>query len=176
MITKFIPIFTNFLFKKKETLPEQHISEEGLELIKNFEGYMAKTYLDVAGYPTIGYGHLITTSEKLAGTFKNKVLSEEEATKLLKQDVVKTEQSINRLVKVPLSQNQFDALVDFVFNLGEGALTKSTLLKKLNNKEYDVVPSEMLKWNKAKNPKTGTLVENKGLTSRRIKEGILWAK
>ena len=87
------------------------ISEKGLQLIKEFEGYEGKAYLCPAGVWTIGYGHT-------QGVEENDMCSVEEASEFLKKDVEKAERAVNELVKHELNQNQFDALVSFVFNLG----------------------------------------------------------
>lgn len=144
------------------------ISQKGLDLIKKSEGLRTSVYLDSAGHLTIGYGHLLHRDESVSP------LTEEQATQLLSVDVQKAEHSVSTLVKVLINQNQFDALVDFVFNLGEGALQKSTLLKLLNRGQHASVPAEILKWNKLRNPKTGQLEDSEGLTKRRQREADLW--
>jgi hypothetical protein len=88
--------------------------------------------------------------------------------KILASDLVKFEDGVDNLVKVPLKQNQFDALVSFAFNVGLGALGKSTLLKKLNAGQYDAVPAELMKWTKAGGK------ELPGLVRRRRAEAALW--
>ncbi len=92
------------------------LSSEGLELIKRFEGFRSRQYTDVAGFPTIGYGHRIVPPESFPGG-----LSEPQAANLLARDVSAAELAVGHLVKVALTQGQFDALVDFCFNLGCGA-------------------------------------------------------
>lgn len=151
------------------------ISDKGLEMIKKAEGYMPKIYLDQAGLPTIGYGHLLTKTEKASGLFEGKELSKAEATELLRRDVQEAEESIGQLVKVQLNQNQFDALVDFVFNVGTNALKTSTLLKLLNAGDYASVPAQLMRWNKITNPKTGKKEPLAGLTKRRQREADLWS-
>lgn len=140
-----------------------HISGAGLELIKRFEGFRTHTYLDVAGFPTIGYGHLI----KLGESFPHGV-TETEATDLLTQDVRATEQAVERLVKVPLTQGRFDALVSWTFNLGSGRLASSTMLKCLNAGRYDEAVEQLLTWvNAGGHPQAG-------LVTRRQAEAALW--
>jgi lysozyme len=134
---------------------------KGLALIKDFEGCELKAYRCPAGILTIGYGS--TGSHVKAGM----VITEPQAEELLKKDLARFEKRVNDLVKVPLSQEQFDALVSFDFNTG--ALHKSTLLKKLNAGSYAAVPSELNKWVKAGGK---TL---KGLVRRRAAEGQLWS-
>lgn len=134
------------------------ISEKGLGLIRSFEGLELKSYKDSIGILTIGYGS--TGSHVKSGM----VITKEEAEDLLKQDVSRFESGVNNLVKVPLTQNQFDALVSFSFNLGLGNLKSSTLLKKLNISDYSGAANEFLRWNRA-----GGKVLN-GLTRRRQAE------
>lgn len=113
----------------------------GLELIQHFEGFEAEIYIDAAGYPTIGYGHLIKPGED----FSNGI-SEAQAAALLAQDVGFAEYAVRRLIHTPLVQSQFDALVSFTFNLGGGALQRSTLRRKVNRAEHTEVPDEFMRW------------------------------
>ena len=106
----------------------RHISRQGLDLICRFEGFSPIIYMCPAGYPTIGYGHLITEANK--EQFLDGV-DEDEALDLLRQDVAVAERAVLRLISVPLTQGQFDALVSFTFNLGAGALQRSTLRRKV---------------------------------------------
>lgn len=94
------------------------ISNNGLELIKRFEGFSSKIYVCPGGHKTIGYGHLVRSDE----IFTLDEISEVYATEILRDDIEHAEQSVERLIHVPLSQGQFDALVSFTFNLGSGAL------------------------------------------------------
>lgn len=137
------------------------ISEKGLELIKHFEGLYLESYKCPAGVWTIGWG---TTK----GVTSGMEITKEKAEELLKLDVEKFEKSVLKLVKVDLSQSQFDALVSFTYNLGEGNLSSSTLLKLLNNKDYYGASQEFIRWNKA-NKKVLT-----GLTRRRESERNLF--
>lgn len=143
----------------------RHITQDGLDLICHFEGFSPIIYLCPAGYPTIGYGHLITEANKeqfLDG------IDELEALDLLKTDVQKAEQSVLCLINVPLTDGQFDALVSFTFNLGGGALQRSTLRRKVNRQEHSAVPAEFMKWVWA-----GGRKQN-GLVRRRKAEGGSW--
>ena len=119
-----------------------NISAEGLSLIKKFEGCELKAYCSDANVLTIGYG--VTK-----GVTEDMEISQEEAESLLQEEMHEYEGYINDMVKVPLEQHQFDAMVSWVFNLGSGNLSSSTLLKKLNNSEYDEVPAQIRRWNKA---------------------------
>lgn len=144
-------------------------SEKGVELIKSFESLQLSAYPDPAtgGEPwTIGYGH--TSAAGPPKVFRGLRFTKSEADYTLQRDLVKFEAAVERLVKVPLAQNQFDALVSFAFNCGTGALEKSTLLKRVNEKRFDAVPAEFMKWTKANGK------EMKGLVRRRRAEAALW--
>ena len=139
------------------------LSDAGLDLVKRSEGFRSHTYLDVNGFPTIGYGHRILPSESFPGP-----IAETQANDLLASDLRVAEQDVVRLVKVPLTQGQFDALVDFCFNLGGGRLACSTLLKVLNGGRYLDAVEQLLRWDLA-----GGQV-NAGLKARRQAECALW--
>lgn len=145
-------------------------SDAGVNLVSHFEGFSPFVYKDVAGYDTIGTGHLIIKGEK----FKEPLLPDE-ADNLLRSDLKKTEKSINRRVKVSLKQNQADALISFTFNLGEGSLARSTLLKRVNAERHKDVPPQFLPWDKAWDPKVGARVPVKGLQVRRKIEAAMYA-
>ncbi len=115
-------------------------SDNGLALTAEFEGLRLEAYKDGGGVPTIGYGH--TKGVKMGDK-----ITQYEALNYLRQDVKKAVDGVNRLVKVPVNQHQFDALVDFAFNLGEEALARSTLLTQLNLRNYSGAAFEFLKWN-----------------------------
>ena len=138
-----------------------NISEEGLSLIKKFEGCELKAYRCAANVLTIGYG---TTK----GVTEDMEITKEEAESILKEEMHEYEGYINDMVKVPLKQNQFDSMVSWVFNLGSTNLYSSTLLKKLNNSEYDEVPAQIKRWNKA----GGKVLD--GLIRRREAEALLF--
>ena len=111
-------------------------------MIKHFESCKLTAYQDSVGVWTIGWGHT-------AGVKKGDNWTQDEADDILLNDLEKFEGYVNQYVKVPLTQNQFDALVSWTFNLGPGNLKSSTMLTKLNEKNYDEVPSQMKRWNKA---------------------------
>ena len=139
------------------------LSDAGLDLVKRSEGFRSHTYLDVNGFPTIGYGHRILPSESFPGP-----IAETQANNLLASDLRVAEQDVVRLVKVSLTQGQFDALVDFCFNLGGERLASSTLLKVLNGGRYQDAVEQLLRWDLA-----GGQV-NAGLKARRQAECALW--
>jgi lysozyme len=139
------------------------LSAEGLGLVKQFEGFRNRTYTDVAGFPTIGYGHRIVPPE----SFPNGI-SEPQAAAILAKDVCEAESAVSSLVRVALTQGQFDALVDFCFNLGAGRLAGSTLLRALNGGRYEAAAEQLLLWDLA-----GGEV-NAGLKARREAEFKLW--
>lgn len=133
------------------------ISDLGIELIKKHEGLRLDPYRDVAGYWTVGYGHLITDGDM-------KSISPEEAESILRNDLEKAEKCVINGVKTPLSQAEFDALVSFVFNVGCQAFRNSTMLRLINRGEMDDAADQFLRWNRA----GGRVV--KGLINRRIAE------
>lgn len=139
------------------------LSAEGLDLIKKSEGFRDRVYLDVAGFPTIGYGHLVKPHE----SFPNGV-TESQAVAILSSDVEDAEKAVTRMVKVALTQGQFDTLVDFCFNLGAGRLAGSTLLRELNVGNYQAAGEQLLAWDHA----GGVVVA--GLKARREAELKLW--
>jgi lysozyme len=106
-------------------------SDEGLAVLTLREGKRRRAYLDTKGIPTIGVGH--TGPEVYIGL----VWTDQQIEDALKDDVVKCEDCINKYVKVPLTQNQFDALVSFIFNVGATAFRRSTLLRILNTGDYE---------------------------------------
>ncbi|WP_369521228.1 lysozyme [Escherichia coli] len=141
-------------------------SEKGIALIKQFEGCKLTAYQDSVGVWTIGYGWTKPVDGKpiRAGM----TIKQETAERLLKTGLVSYENDVSRLVKVDLTQGQFDALVSFTYNLGARSLSTSTLLRKLNAEDYAGAADEFLLWNKA-----GGKVLN-GLTRRREAERALF--
>ena len=143
-------------------------SEAGLSNIKLDEGLRLTPYYCPAGKLTIGYGHVILPHEKF--TKITAVI----AHGLLVSDCLVAEKAIKRYVKKPLTQNQFDALVSFVMNVGVANFRTSTLLKKLNVGDYAGADNEFLRWNKVRNPKTKKYEVSNGLTKRRKRENLLF--
>ena len=134
-----------------------------LALIRRSEGFRGRTYSDVAGIATIGYGHRLLPGESYPNG-----MEPAQAEALLARDVRQSEQTVERLVKVPLTQGQFDALTDFCFNLGAGRLASSTLLEALNAGCYEAAREQLLRWDLA----AGEV--SPGLQARREAESQLW--
>ena len=145
------------------------IDKAGLDLIKRFEGFRSKPYRDAVGVPTIGYGltHYIDGRKV---TMHDHSMSEETASFMLEMQVNQIYgQAVNAYVQVPITQNQFDALVSFAYNLGSNALRKSTLLHRINEGAEDkLIANEFMKWTHA-----GHHVL-KGLVARRDAEDALY--
>ncbi len=146
------------------------LSEEGLRLIKSFEGYHTRlkdgscaAYLCPAGVPTIGYGCTV-------GVRLGMVWTEQQAEDALAKEVSRFEDAVNRLVTVPINQNEFDALVSFAYNCGEGALAKSSILRRLNKGDRKGAAQAFHLWNKG----GGRILA--GLVSRRAREAALFLK
>ncbi|HTH53547.1 MAG TPA: lysozyme [Edaphobacter sp.] len=139
-------------------------SSAGLELTKQFEGCELTAYQDQVGVWTIGYGHTGTDVKK------GLTITEEQASTLLAADVSWAVTCVNKSVKVAVNQNQFDAMVDFVFNLGCASFGQSTLLRLLNAGNFSDAAKEFLRWNRA----GGKVVA--GLTRRRQAEMALFDK
>lgn len=143
----------------------RQINDEGLALIKQYEGFSPVVYICPAGYPTIGYGHLVRQNER--GRWDNGIC-EQQAEKLLREDVAIAERAVLRLIHVPLTDNQFSALVSFTFNLGSGALQRSTLRRVINRENHDAVPDQLMRWVWAGGRKM------RGLIRRRRAEAALY--
>ena len=140
------------------------LSEAGLNLIKRFEGLSLTPYIGAGGVNAIGYGHTITQSEMYTK------ISEDAANGLLRLDTEEAEATIGKLIKTTLTQPQHDALCSWTFNFGYGHLRKSTLLKKINAGQHELVPTQLLRWIKAGDPPKVLL----GLVRRRLAEGVMY--
>jgi lysozyme len=141
-----------------------HLSPAGLGLLKKSEGFRNRTYADIAGFRTIGFGHRLSANE----TYPEGI-SLAQGENLLAADVLIAESAVSRLVKVTLLQGQFDALVDFVYNVGAGRLASSTLLSYLNAGRYDDAAWQLLAWDHAGSQ------ENSALKARREAEFRFWS-
>lgn len=119
------------------------LSESGLDFIKRHEGLRLEAYKDIGGRWTIGYGHLLNDTRDWSGYR----ITQDQANDMLRFDVQEAEAAVNRLVRVPLNQNQFDALVSWTYNLGAGNLADSTMLEELNAGNYQTAATEeMTRW------------------------------
>lgn len=144
------------------------IASKGLELIKSFEGLRLKPYLCSANVPTIGYGNTFYEN-KAKVTLKDSAITEQRAVELLAWSLKGFEQYVDSYCIDTITQNQFDAMVSFCYNLGPANLKSSTLLKKVNANPNDpTIRVEFLKWNKA----GGRALA--GLTRRRTAEADLY--
>jgi lysozyme len=154
------------------------IDQAGIDFIKEAEGVRPLAYLDVAGLPTIGAGHLLTRDELTSGKIMidghaykyHDGLSDNIIDRLLMRDLHIAELAVKTGVRVDLNQHQYNALVSFAFNVGSNAFKKSTLLKRLNAGDYAAVPEQMRRWIFS----AGQQI--KGLKNRREKEIALWSK
>jgi lysozyme len=141
--------------------PMRRINEAGIALLKEYEGLRLKPYLCPSRIWTVGYGH--TRNVRLGMT-----ITPEEAEELLQEDLRGFERAVARLVQVPLTDNQFSALVCFTFNVGVGNFEDSTLLRLLNRGWYEQVPAQLSRWNRSRGEILG------GLARRRAAEARLW--
>jgi len=137
----------------------REVDETGLKFVELWEGFSPVIYLDIAGLPTIGIGHLI-----LKGEIFNEPIPHEEAYEILDRDMDIAERGVNTLITVPLSDLQFDALVSFTFNVGVFALKGSTARSRLNRGEYADAADALLYWIYAGGK------QSKGLIHRRAAE------
>lgn len=137
------------------------INQAGLDLIKEFEGLRLVVYKCPAGKTTVGYGHL---TDMAVG----QTISLAQANAYLLDDIQDAQKAVSDLVKVTLTENEYAALVSFVFNLGRGAFERSTMLKLLNRGMYDTVPPQLMRWTKVNGEDVA------GLKRRRAAEARLW--
>lgn len=143
------------------------LSENGINMLKEFEGFKSIPYLDSANVPTIGYGSTFYANNQPV-TMTDAPISEEQAHRLMIKVLARFELAVNDAVKVPINQNQFDALVLLTYNIGIGAFNGSTLLKELNKGNYSAAAGQFKWWRMA----GGKVL--KGLVTRRAKEKTLF--
>lgn len=159
-------VLDNTYLYKEKGMRIMNISSKGIQLIQNEEGFKSKAYLDSVGVWTIGYG---TIKMKGVPVKKGDKCTKAEAYEWLmdeiNEDIVP---HINRLVKVPLTQDMFDVLCSFIYNLGYPSFERSTLLKLLNKGDYVGAGDQILRWNKGR--VNGVMVTIDGLTNRRKRE------
>ena len=155
-----------FSYKPKPVKHVQPTSVERIDMIKKHESLRLEAYLPTPhDVWTIGWGHTSTAKKGMS-------ITTPQAEKLLRNDLAWVREVLAKDVKVPLSQPQYDALASFVFNLGGANLRSSTLLKKLNAKDYVGAADELLKWDKQR--QNGKMVKLRGLTKRRKEERELF--
>ena len=145
----------------------RRMTDEGLDLIKLYEGYSSSPYLCPANHWTIGYGAIWGMDDKRV-TEDHPDINEDQADYLLRRDVKKSEMAVLRHIRVPLEDGQFNALCSFVFNLGSGALQSSTLRRKINKGNYIGASNEFKRWIWAGGRKL------KGLIRRREHERLMF--
>ena len=138
-----------------------NISQEGISLIKKFEGCELEAYRCAAGVWTIGYGHTKDVKE-------GNSITKEQAESMLVHELQEYCSDVDIAVKVDLKQNEFDSLVSWTYNLGPTNLNSSTMLRVLNEGKHDEVPAQMKRWNKA----SGQVKE--GLVRRREAEALMF--
>ncbi len=151
----------------------RHINGRGLDLVKSFESLFLSAYKDFAGIWTIGYGHTGLT-HKDGTVYDGREITEAQALDLLAHDMEYFEARVVELVDVDVNDDMFSALVSFAFNCGEGNLSSSTLLKRVNSRDFADAPDQFLRWNKSRNEDTGELEVLNGLTRRRASESRLF--
>jgi len=144
------------------------IPDSTITLVKKYEGYRSRPYLCLAGKLTIGYGHTATVTRGMTVT-------RAAADKLLLHDLRAASEHLDRLVVVPLTENQRAALLSFMFNVGPTRFATSTLRKLLNQSQYDAVPEQLRRWVWATDRTTGKKRKVTWLVSRRDEEARLWA-
>ena len=154
----------------------RQMSDNGIRLLTEWEGFETHIYKDAAGLPTIGVGHLLTQDERSSGKIfidSRRVryadgLTHDEVLDLFHQDIRPFERTVESGINVPLAEHQFDCLVSFCFNVGPGAFSNSSLRRLLNDGGYEEVPKQLRRWVFAAGKR------NRGLVNRRRKEVKLW--
>lgn len=140
------------------------VNDATLALIKLYEGFSPDVYICAAGYPTIGYGHMVREGENFSDG-----ITQVWAEQLLRADVRVAERAVQRHITAPLTENQYGALVSFTYNLGGGALQRSTLRRVVNREGHADVPPQFMRWVYGRGRKL------KGLVRRRAAEAELYA-
>ena len=119
------------------------LDADGIDHIKRWEGVRRDVYKDAVGYPTVGVGHLVKPVDNLK---VGDTITDDQVDEFLRKDIASAEEAVNDRVTVPLTQNQFNALVSFVFNVGTGAFAQSGLLRTLNAGNYASAANQFTKW------------------------------
>lgn len=149
------------------------LSKRGAALIAKWEGFFPRAYLDPVGVVTIGYG-TINNAQLGIRVRMGDTITKAKAVEWMMLEIVDMEKQVAKLVKVPLTQYQWDCIMSFTYNCGVGNLKRSTLLKRLNAGEYDIVPAELMKWTKARRRSDNQYIQLRGLINRRADEGRMW--
>lgn len=144
-------------------------NDAGIEIIKKYEGCSLRCYLDPIGIPTIGYGSIWGLDHSRLDR-SHRDITGDEAEYLLKRELLTTENAVARLVRSPLTENQFSAVCCLVYNVGSGKFRSSTIRMKLNRKNYEGAANEFWKWRRA----GGKIL--RGLVRRRKEEELLFLK
>jgi len=145
------------------------INQAGLDLVKTYEGFRSDIYICSGNRKSYGFGSTRGFDGKRL-TGNEKPISREDAEKLLKRDLQSAEKAIHRMVKVPLSENQFSAICSWIYNLGSGSWQRSTARLKLNRFDYTGCINEMIRWNRASGKRL------RGLVLRRESERLLFLR
>ena len=140
----------------------RHLNNNGMNFLKGFESFVPHIYLCQSGVETIGYGE---TNKKVINDFRSKIMTEDYASKLLKNSLVKYQKCVEQYVKVPLSENEYAALVCFCYNVGRYQFRSSTLLKVLNRKDYEGVPNQFMRWIYSRGKKSNGLIKRRNCVS-----------
>ena len=143
-------------FKNKDL----KISPIGLNMICHYEGYSPTIYLCPSQKKTIGIGHLVRSYE--LERYENAILTKEDAMELLKKDMEREQNHLRKLVKVPLTQNQWDALSSLIMNIGAGNFSSSTLLKTLNRGHKNLIPMQIKRWIYSRGRRLNGLIKRRG--------------
>ncbi len=161
-------MFTSLVLGYNEGQPFMKLDAKGEKFLHDREAYRSKPYLDSGGVPTIAFGNT-TYADGRRVTMMDRPVTEAEALALFKTVIVRYEKAVNNAIKVPMTQNEFNAMVALCYNIGTGAFAKSTLVKLMNsNSPKADVAAQFLRWNKD----NGKVV--KGLTNRRALEAALF--
>lgn len=167
-IERFLQLAAKRLPPDEESEEPQGVDEDGIAFITECEGCELEPYYDQAGYLTVGVGHLLDGPDDPY----NRTITQEESDELLTGDLAETEDCLDNCIQVPVDQNQYNAVASLTFNIGTGAFSDSTLLKKLNASDYPGAADQFLVWNKI--TVDGEKVVSEGLSNRREKERELF--
>ncbi|MGR2920795.1 lysozyme [Acinetobacter sp. 1125_18A] len=163
-----LPTFAKVIGFALAIATQRDISENGFQIIREFESFQPKAYLDTGGIWTIGYGTI--KYPKGVRVAKGDICTQAQAEMWLKNDCKWVDACLDKYVKVPVTQNQFDALASLVYNIGETAFVKSTLLSVLNQSSYKLAAEQFDRWVYDNGKKI------QGLVNRRKKEKELFLK